>query len=161
MSKTIVTTEYIDYTTGEVKETTKVKVSSGNEPNYVKLYLGDIAYLHGLPVTTKDLLAELLQYVSYGTQEIVLNSAIKKRIAKNTDMAVKTLDNKLQALAKAGILDRVALGTYVLNPFLFGKGDWKTIQSLRNQNIHLKIEYDAETGERYVRGSINDESTEE
>ena len=131
-----------------------------SEPEYIKVYTGSIDILHKLQPSAKDLLAELLQYVSYGTQEIVLNSAIKKKIAKNTDMAVKTLDNKLQALARAGILDRVALGTYMLNPFLFGKGDWKTIQSLRNQNIHLKIEYDAETGERYVRGNINDESAE-
>lgn len=154
MNKVIETTEHIDYDTGEVKSSTVVRRFKGDEPNYIKVYLGDIAYLHGLPVPTRDLLDELLKYITYGTQEIVLNAVAKKRIAEVTGMAMQTLNNKLQELLKVGILDRVGIGTFVLNPYLFGKGDWKTINELRNKNIHLEIVYDKDTGERTIRGNL-------
>lgn len=126
------------------------------EPPYIKLYTNSISYLHGLPTTTNDLLQELLNYVTYGTQEIILNAATKKRIAENTGMNIRTVDNRLQALVKAGILDRVALGTFILNPYLFGRGDWKTINELRNRNVHLEIIYDKETCTRRIRGNIDE-----
>jgi hypothetical protein len=156
VNKVIETTEHIDYNTGEIKASTIVRRFRGDEPSYIKVYLGDIAYLHGLPAATSTLLQELLQYVTYGTQEIGLTATFKKRIAMNTGMTMQTLNNKLQDLLKAGIIDRVAVGTFVLNPYLFGKGDWKTINELRNKNIHLEISYDAMTGERKIRGSIDE-----
>lgn len=156
MGKVIETTEHIDYTTGEVTSRSVTKRFRGDEPNYIKIYLEDVSYLHGLPTSTSDLLQELLKYVTYGTQEIGLTATFKKRIAENTGMAMQTLNNKLQDLLKAGILDRVATGTFVLNPYLFGKGDWKTINELRNKNIHLEIVYDAKTGERSVRGNVDE-----
>lgn len=156
MKKVIETTEVIDYSTGEVKSSTTVKRVRGDEPNYIKLYLGDIAYLHGLSVPTRDLLNELLKYVTYGTQEIMLNAIAKKRIVEATGMAMQTLNNKLQDLLRVGIIDRVAVGTFVLNPYLFGKGDWKTINELRDRNIHLEITYDKDTGERKIRGRTDE-----
>lgn len=156
MKKGIEETTVIDHQTGEVLKTSVVKRYKGDEPNYIKLYLQDIAYLHGLPPSAKDIMNELLQYVSYGTQEIVLNKAIKDRIAENIGASVKTVDNRLQELVKVGIIDRVAPGTFTLNPYLFGKGDWKTISELRNKNIHLKIVYDKKTNTRSVKGYQDD-----
>lgn len=154
MRKAIEVTERIDNTTGEVITSTVVKRFKGDEPNYIKVYLEDISYLHGLPTATSDVLQELLKYVTYGTQEIILNAVAKKRIVEATGLAMQTLNNKLQELLKAGIIDRVAVGTFVLNPYLFGKGDWKTINELRNQNIHLSIIYDKDTGERKIKGEL-------
>ena len=154
MRKAIEKTTKINHETGEVTESTVVKRFKGDEPNYIKLYLSDISYMHGLPTTTSDVLQELLKYVTYGTQEIMLNATSKKRIAETTGMNIRTVDNRLQDLVKAGILDRVALGTFVLNPYLFGKGDWKTINELRNRNIHLEVLYDKDTGKRAIRGKI-------
>lgn len=156
MNKVIETTEHIDYNTGEVKSSTITKRFKGDEPNYIKIYLSDVSYLHGLPTATSDLLHELLKYVTYGTQEVVLNSVIKKRISEATGMAMQTVNNKLQDLLKAGIISRVAVGTFVLNPYLFGKGDWKAINELRNKNIHLEVIYDAKTGERRIKGRIDE-----
>ena len=51
MKKAIEVTTKIDYTTGEVKETSSVRRYRGDEPNYIKLYLADISYMHGLPTT--------------------------------------------------------------------------------------------------------------
>ena len=156
MGKVIETTEHVDYTTGEVKTRSITKRFRGDEPGYIKVYLDDISYLHGLPTTTGDLLQELLKYVTYQTQEIILNASIKKRISEATGMAMQTLNNKLQDLLRAGIIDRIATGTFVLNPYLFGKGDWKSINELRDKNLHLEIMYDATTGERKIRGGIDE-----
>lgn len=155
MRKAIEVTQTVDYETGEVKSQSVTRRYRGDEPSYIKVYLQDISYLHGLPTTAGDLMHELLNYVTYGTQEIVLTSVIKKCIAGNLSIAMKTLDNRLQDLVKKGIIDRVGQGTFTLNPYLFGKGDWKTILELRNNNIHLEIIYDKDTGERKVRGELD------
>lgn len=159
MAQVIRVEEKIDYSTGEVKETTTVRQYRGEEPSYIKLYLKDISCLYALPSTTSDLMYELLKYVTYGTQEIVLNAVTKARIAEKTGMAKQTINNRLQDLQKKGIIARVGPGTFTLNPYLFGKGDWKTIRELRNKNLHLQITYDSETNERTIRGTVNKKAT--
>lgn len=152
--KTIYTSTTIDHETGEVKESTTVKMQKGEEPSYIKLYLQDISYLYGLPATAGDLMHELLQYVTYGTQQIMINSYAKEQICAITGIAKQTLSNRLQDLVNKGIIDRVARGVFVLNPYLFGKGDWNSIRELRNKNLHLKIQYDKTTNSRHITGHI-------
>lgn len=147
-------TTNVNHETGEVRSTETHKKYRSEEPNYIKLYLKDLAYLHDLPQAASNLVHELLGYVTYNTQEIVLNSTVKKRIAGIMNVAMKTLNNNLQQLVKKGVLERVAPGTFRLNPYLFGKGDWKSIKALREQNIQLQIVYDKETNTRVIRGSI-------
>jgi len=154
MSKVIETSTSINYETGEIREQSVVKRFKGDEPNYIKLYLKDISYLYGLPATAGDLLKELLKYVTYGTQEIALNTEVKNRIAAEVGLAKQTLNNRLQDLVNKGILIRSGIGMFLLNPYLFGKGDWKTINELRNRNINLEITYDKTTGERTIRGNL-------
>ena len=156
MAKIFQETSTTNNITGEVISETKVKGFRADEPSYIKLYLKDISYLYDLPATAGNLLHELLNYVTYGTNRIVLNAAIKKEICDITGLAKQTLSNRLQDLVSKGILDREAVGVFKLNPYLFGKGDWKTIRELRNKNIHLEIVYDKTTGERSVRGNINE-----
>ena len=156
MKKGIEVKETINHETGEVISSSVVRRYRGDEPNYVKLYLEDISYLHNLPKRASPILLELLKYVTYGTQEIMLNAYSKKSIASSVGIAMKTLDNNLQEFVRSGVLDRVATGTFKLNPYLFGKGDWKTINDLRNRNIHLKIVYDSETNKRTIRGYIDE-----
>ena len=49
--KTIYKSTTVNHETGEVKESTTVRVVKGEEPSYIKLYLQDISYLYGLPAT--------------------------------------------------------------------------------------------------------------
>ena len=48
----------------------------------------------------------------------------------------------------------------MLNPYLFGKGDWKSVRELRSKNIHLKIVYDKETNTRRIQGNIIDKDND-
>ena len=147
-------TDNIDYSTGEVVTRSVTKKFKNDEPSYIKLYLQDIAYLHDIPKGAEVVLKELLKLVTYGTQEITVLSHHKKQIEKETGLAIKTIDSRIQDLANKGIIERVSRGVYTLNPYLFGKGDWKTIDQLRNKNIHLKIVYDKETNKRIIKGEL-------
>lgn len=158
--KTIYKSTTVDHETGEIKESTTVRAIKGEEPSYIKLYLQDISYLYGLPATAGDLMHELLQYVTYGTQQIILNASVKEKICKVTGIAKQTLNNRLQDLVNKGIIARDGRGVFVLNPYLFGKGDWKSVRELRSKNIHLKIVYDKETNTRRIQGNIIDKDND-
>ena len=158
--RTIYKSTTVNHETGEVKESTTVRAVKGEEPSYIKLYLQDISYLYGLPATAGDLMHELLQYVTYGTQQIILNASVKERICKVTGIAKQTLNNRLQDLVNKGIIARDGRGVFVLNPYLFGKGDWKSVRELRSKNIHLKIVYDKETNTRRIQGNIIDKDND-
>lgn len=162
MGKQIYKSETINHVTGEVTSTTKVKSFKGDEPSFIKLYLDDISYLYELPKAASELMMELLNYVTYGTQEIVLNKVIKDRISTKTGLAIQTINNRLVELVKKGVLSRNEdeRGIFTLNPYLFGKGEWKDIKELREQNLHLKITYDAATGKRIIVGGLDEKEDE-
>jgi len=125
------TKEVIDYETGEVKQTMKLKsIKHETEPNYIKLYLSDICKLNDIPKTGNDVLNELILLVNY-ENEIVLSAGIKNRICKKIEIKKGSLDNNISKLTKQQILKRVDRGIYMLNPNLFGKGKWQDIKKLR------------------------------
>ena len=115
--------------TGEIQVTHRDSILP-KEPDYVKLYLSDIQMLNNLPKWTDRILHELLRMMNYRNQ-IVLNSSIKKEIAAEFKIHIKTIDNALVMLVKQNILIRKDKGLYLGNPLLFGKGEWKDIRELR------------------------------
>ena len=44
---------------------------------------------------------------------------------------MRRLDMAIQTWTKNNVLKRVARGTYQINPWLFGKGEWRDIKGLR------------------------------
>ena len=111
------------------------------EDNFVKLYLGSILHIQNLPIGLNTTLYELLKYMNYNN-EIVVNSTIKKRIAEKTGMQVNSITNSISRLKKGKILFSKERGVYTVNPFIFGKGDWKDIHNLR-----LEIDFDPDATE--------------
>lgn len=153
MNKVIETYEVVDEN-GQVRSRSKTSIFKGQEPNYIKLYLQDISYLHDIPKSHTNVLYELLSYVTYGTNEISLSSGAKKRIVESSGMSMSSLNNNLSLLAKNGLIERIGTGMFRLNPFLFGKGDWKSIKELRDVSMHLEITYDKLTNKRIVKGTV-------
>ncbi len=121
--------ELMNPETGELQVTHRDSILP-KEPDYVKLYLSDIQLLSGLPKWTDRILHELLRLMNYKNQ-IVLNSSIKREIAEEFKIHIKTIDNALVMLVKQGVLIRKDKGLYIGNPLLFGKGEWKDIRELR------------------------------
>lgn len=113
------------------------------EPSYIKLYIEDIAYFYKLDISS-DLMYALLKYVNY-EQEIIINKAIKERIAKELDKSLSFVNNNLTKLVNNEVLLRVNTGVYTLNTYLFGKGSWKDIMKHR-KSLKLNVFYSAARG---------------
>ena len=157
MKKTTFEQQTVDIRTGEVIKTYSESVVQ-REPDYVKLYLESITKLNDVQGWTDPILHELLRLMNYGN-EIVLNAAVKKRMALGLEISTRTIDNALSMLVKKNIIFRVDTGLYKGNPFLFGKGEWRDIRELRmtvvfdkeGQNISTEvIKGDLETHEALI-----------
>lgn len=124
-------------------------LSWGTEPPYIKLYLQDILYLSDIPNKHESVLYELLKRTTYAGEkngmEVVVNSALKRRIAKELNFKnIGSISNAITDLVKGKILIRKDVGIYQFNPYLFGKGDWQDIARLR-----LEIDYDEIKGRTF------------
>jgi len=136
----------INELTGETVEREQIaQFKAEVEPSYIKLYIEDIAYFYKLDISS-DLMYALLKYVNY-SQEIVINKAIKERIAKELNKSLSFVNNNLTKLVNNEVLIRVNTGLYCLNTFLFGKGPWKDIMKHR-RSLKLNVFYSAESGRR-------------
>ena len=127
--------EEIDHETGEITKT-KHTLQFTAEPNYVKLYLdclGTFTQNEGLEKSLNALLIETLQYMTFANkkQQVYLNSEIKSEICEKTGKSIARYNQALTTWVKEGILKRVGRGTYKVNPWIFGKGDWRDIEHLR------------------------------
>lgn len=131
----------INEETGEITEKRETQAMRfSEEPPYVKLYLKDIMYLSDLPTNYSNVVYQLARRATYASEEqgmvVSLTPYTKKQITKTINIKITTLDNILTKLVKGKILYRLGLGTYLLNPYLLGKGNWADVSSIR-----LKIDY--------------------
>ena len=152
MSKILRTVERIDEQ-GEVQRSATITTITKlpPEPNYIKLYVDDIGYLMGIQEGHRAILLYIAASVGYDGF-VTLTLARKARIAATVGFAVKTVDNAITGLVKAGILRREGRSEYELNPSMFAKGEWATIRE-RRESFNLQISYSKQQGRR-VLGTI-------
>lgn len=147
----------VDGETGVIhsqSRTTK-SVIAGKEPNYVKLYLDDISYLHNMQPAISNVLYELLKRATYAGDNngmmIYPIKSMKEDIANELNIKLQSVNNAITKLVKGHVLIPQARATYQFNPWLFGKGDWKDIAKLRltidysnirGRNFNTEIAYD-------------------
>lgn len=130
--------ESVDVNTGEVVEKkiySTAKVDA--EPEYIKLYLADMRRWANLAPATSSILGAVLRYMNY-ENIIPLNACIKDTIAKELGTKRASIDVQLNKLCKKGLLSRVGTGTYLANPFTFGKGKWIETKEIRATVIYNK-----------------------
>jgi hypothetical protein len=143
-----------NHETGEItaEQTEKITILP-KEPPYIKVYLEDIAKIQDLPAGSTSLLYELLKMMNYETNEIFLNSSLKKRIAEKLGIKnTKSIDNALTQFHQSNILIRIERGIYMANPNLFGKGTWQQIHKLRKFSIRLIY---GEDGSKEIQADID------
>lgn len=129
--KVVYEKETRDFQSGEIVQTER-EIQVPKEPDFIKLYINDLVLLKDIPQWVSGILYSLLKHMNY-QNEIVLNSTIKKRIASESGIVPKTIDNALVTFVKKGILKRQDTGVYQANPYLFGKGEWNNIRKIRLQ----------------------------
>ena len=132
----IVTT--VDMTTGELIESTSKQdwIIEREEPDFIKLYFNAVLEFNKVSCVITPLVTELLKYMSYaddenGGQMVYLNTALKKKICKNLDIAEVTYRTNIKKLCDGKIIRKVERDTYQFNPYIFGKGNWNNIKDLR------------------------------
>ena len=124
--ETIVT----DKNTGEILEENIQTAQWKSEPEFVKLYLEDISKLIDLPKDAQKTILALLRKMNYDNQ-IVLAKQIKTELAATLNIKTNTFEHSLGTLVKKNVLLKKGNNVYLVNPFLFGKGSWKSIQEIR------------------------------
>lgn len=146
----------VNHETGEITSRTTV-FQFDKEPNYIKLYfdcLGIVLDNEGLNTCFNDMLVEVLALGSYANegQHVVLNAYNKKIVCERTGKGSRRLEQAIKAWTDNGVLKRVARGTYQINPWIFGKGEWRDIRSLRatfdfsNSQLTTEREYEQRDG---------------
>lgn len=133
---TVKQTDYVDSQTGEVVGTELKKISYEQEPDYVKLYVGDIFRLYGLTATQNGIVYALLRKMNYDS-EVVFTTSIRKEMVEELRISGSTFKNTLGALQDLGLLMRIENNRYKLNPHIFARGQWQDIKK-----IQLTITYD-------------------
>ena len=125
------------------------------EPAYVKLYfdcLGVYIKNDGLNESLNDMLLEVLKLGNYADEEqtVTLVAYQKEKICKKTGKSMARLEQAITTWVKNKILIRIARGTYRINPWIFGKGEWRDISNLRanfdfkNGQVTVEREYKQE-----------------
>jgi hypothetical protein len=126
-----------DHLTGEVVHDTATVHSIERlprEPDYIKLYVDEIGRLHGLQAGHREILLYVASMVGYDGC-VVLNPRRKGQIAITLRISPRSIDNALSELVKAGLLRRLGKGDFELNPFLFARGDWRSIRERRESFV--------------------------
>lgn len=127
-------TEY-DGETGQITSR-KTTFEFNKEPAYVKLYfdcLGVYIKNEGLTSSLNDMLVEVLKRSTYAEegQMVYLNTFTKEQVCKATGKSMERMKQAIRIWVKNKILVRVARGVYQVNPYIFGKGEWRNIANLR------------------------------
>lgn len=152
-TKTILREEReVDSTTGELLRHKQV-IQYSKEPAYVKLYLDSLGVFisnEGLSKSLNDMLVEAMKMITYASDEqlLTLGKYQKEKICKATGKSKRRLEQAITIWVENNVLIRVARSTYRLNPYIFGKGEWRDIENLRatfdyrNGTVETEIEYE-------------------
>lgn len=140
--------------TGEVlgSENKTVVSRQPQTPDFTMVFTQDLGYLKNISGGASKLLFGLIKIVDRNN-EATLNSSRKKMIADETGLKLNSIDTLLTQLTKKEVIERIDRGIYRLNPFIFGKGSWKNIRSLR-----MMVEYDFTSGKKRMLTEIDSDS---
>lgn len=134
---------------GETGELISKEINTGytlpKEPDYIKLYIRDILYLQDMPENLTPFLMALVKRMTYASSDwgncVVLNAALRKVIQKECGYkARQTVYNNTRKLIQGGILKEIVKDVYQLNPYIFGRGEWKDIEKIRAEVSYSKVE---------------------
>ncbi len=143
------TDKIVDNVTGEIvqertTEDEQTLTIIKQEPPYVKLYIQDLLYLSDMPKGLTNVVYSLVSRATYANPRdtekgliIGLTGYIREEICKECGYKkIQSLNNDITKLLKGNIIKRIGTGTYQLNPYLFGKGEWKDINKIRMSWIY-------------------------
>ncbi|RDU61870.1 hypothetical protein [Helicobacter sp. MIT 14-3879] len=137
-------TSNINLETGEVNVSEEVlRLKTKKREKFMLLYVENFNLIINLRKKTQEVLALILtKKVTYGTNEVVLDSPFRAELSQRLETSRQVIANTIAELVEKKILKREKkLGGYIyhLNPYIFGQGEWNTIEKQRQQ---FTIDYD-------------------
>lgn len=130
----------IDIETGEILSQTSEEIKTkAKEPDFVKVYLNTIMTFNGIKNITTDFLLMLCNYITYANNEktqmrCILNKMVKDEMAQQLNISNSMVDKNIKKCIDAGILFKTEYrATFIVNPFLFARGEWRNIKSLQTE----------------------------
>jgi hypothetical protein len=131
------TVKTVDIATGEITEISNEETYVvEREPEYIKMYISDIARLKDIPKGMDSILMSFVKHMGYNNV-IPVYMPIKKMIANDLGCSVSYINKAIDVFYKRGVFIRAARGMYVADPKLFARGSWSDIKDLR-----LVIDYE-------------------
>lgn len=127
------TNTIIDHETGEIKTVEHNQKSYvEREPDYVKLYLQDIARLKDLSPSASSLMTLIIKSMGYNNLFFAFKP-LKDMFCEELKMPINTLNKQIERLKVSGILLPLPnkRGCYLVDPNLFARGSWNNIKQLR------------------------------
>lgn len=113
------------------------------EPAFAKMYFGDVGRMFGLSPLTRDIMISLVTKMGYGNGEVYVSSGLKREIcnrlcvfSQNGEVSLPTFNNCLYKLIAKGLLIKKDRGVYLVNPYVFGRGEWKDIKEIRSTVVY-------------------------
>lgn len=147
----------VDSETGESSEQ--------SERPFVKMYFDHVSGLNRASSGAAKVMVSMVRIMSYkGT--IAVRPKILEDIADECEFKGKTkvqqVRNKIRELVKLKIIERIDVGTYATNPYLFGRGDWASILDKRINGIEGVVfsTYITDDGVKYKTVFIDKEGNE-
>jgi hypothetical protein len=147
---------HIDTLNGEIihDKTNVIDFTSvPNEPDYIKLYIGDLGKLCCLSDGQKAILLYIAACVGYDGL-VLLPVGQKARIAKSAKCSISAVNNAVNFFCKKQILIKEGGGLYELNPDYFARGKWREIRE-RRKSFYTKITYTPD-GQKTVETNVID-----
>lgn len=106
------------------------------EPDFIKLYLDHVLIQAKSRIDLSPTLMEILKMANYaddqrGGMYVILNKYAKELIGNSVGVSTQMIDKNIKQFVSSSVLIRIARGTYLLNPYYFGKGHWTDIKKIR------------------------------
>ena len=168
----LITTENIDYNTGEIKNKEEYQECYvDNEPDNNKLYIEQICPFNGLKQGISPILLKFCSYLTYPkkssqNQLIYINKTIKEEIAAELGVTEKRINQALTEFINAGIFKKILdektqkyrRGVYIVNPYILAKGKWNDIKKFRATFDYIEKTIKPEINQFTVEDYINEKT---
>lgn len=128
----------MNYETGEIIERSGTIIRSvQKEPNFIKVYLDTMMAFNGVKGIPASVLISFSNYITYANtnmqqMEISFTQRNKKQISEELGISVDMVRKYITKCVENGVFFKSEFrGTYIVNPWLIARGEWKNITQLR------------------------------
>ena len=138
--------------TGEISKTINTKAryfERSDEPHFVKFYVEHLLEFFNIKGASVGLLCMMLQEMNY-QNEITINTRFKEKFRERFGLSqnkkTDTIRSCLSKLERRGLIKKLAWGgVYMVNPKIFGKGDFRDIKKLQASFDYMSGEFQTTT----------------